>query len=254
MQRHVVHNMHHKKLMYNGQEKKPFKTSVIHCCQTNTHFFYLKWQKGWEVGRSCCTVRQETKPESRDDRENWYPLKCTPCPGSILFERSSFLASFAVSEVRKTYLPRPSALHCTALHCTIQLYVNCGGVLQILIYSQDMHHTFLYVSLLKSLHYDNLRFVNFTVYGGREPQDNDFHFSFTQRESTPLESNRRKMRQHLRNWATRNNSNEVLKKSMNTVLGGRFFAPYSRLTLRRFWSRYCFYYHFAKKHKIYILN
>ena len=134
-----------------------------------------------------------------------------------------------------------------ALHCTIQLYVNCGGVLQILIYSQDMHHTFLYVSLLKSLHYNNLRFVNFTVYGGREPQDNDFHFSFTQRESTHLESNRRKMRQHLRNWATRNNSNEVLKKSMNTVLGGRFFAPYSRLTLRRFWSRYCFYYHFAKK-------
>ena len=144
------------------------------------------------------------------------------------------------------------ALHCTALYN--YMFSNCGGVLQILIYSQDMHHTFLYVSLLKSLHYNNLRFVNFTVYGGREPQDNDFHFSFTQRESTPLESNRRKMRQHLRNWATRNNSNEVLKKSMNTVFGGRFFAPYSRLTLRRFWSRYCFYYHFAKKHKIYILN
>ena len=63
-----------------------------------------------------------------------------------------------------------------------------------------MHHTFLYVSLLKSLHYDNLRFLNFTVYGGREPQDNDFHFSFTERESTPLESNRRKMRWNI--WET----------------------------------------------------
>ena len=41
---------------------------------------------------------------------------------------------------------------------------------------------------------------------------------------------------------------------MNTVLGGRFFAPYSRVTLRRFWFYYCFYYHFAKKHKIYMLN
>ena len=41
---------------------------------------------------------------------------------------------------------------------------------------------------------------------------------------------------------------------MNTVLGGRFFAPYSGLTLRRFWFYYCCYYHFAKKHKIYILN
>lgn len=39
MQQHFVHNMHHKKLIYNEQEKKPFKTSVIHCCQTNTHFF-----------------------------------------------------------------------------------------------------------------------------------------------------------------------------------------------------------------------
>ena len=66
-------------------------------------------------------------------------------------------------------------------------------------YSQDMHHTFLYVSLLTSLHYDNLRFLNFTVYGGREPQDNDFRFSFTEPESTPLKSNCRKMGQHLRN-------------------------------------------------------
>ena len=54
MQRHFVHNMHHKKLIYNGQEKKPLKTSVIHCCQTNTHciFFILTGKKGgrlWEA-------------------------------------------------------------------------------------------------------------------------------------------------------------------------------------------------------------
>ena len=127
MQRHFVHNMYHKKLIYNWQEKKPFKTSVIHCCQTNTHFLF---ELAKRVG-GCCTVRKETKTKSRDDRENWYPLKCASCPGSIQCERTSFLPSFAVSEVRKTYLR--GLQHCTALHCTIQFYVNCGGVSQILI-------------------------------------------------------------------------------------------------------------------------
>ena len=88
----------------------------------------------------------------------------------------------------------------------------------------------LYISLQTSLHYVNSRFLNFTFHGRREPQDrNDFHCSFTETEYTPLESNCIKMSQHLRNWATRNNSSEVCKKSMSTVLSERF-APCSRFT------------------------
>lgn len=40
------------KTMYNGQEKKPFKTSVIHCCQTNTHFFIWTVKKGGRLGEA----------------------------------------------------------------------------------------------------------------------------------------------------------------------------------------------------------
>ena len=141
------------------------------------------------------------------------------------------------------------ALHCTALHYTILCQLR-WCVANSDIYSQDMHHTFLYVSLLKSLHYDNLRFLNFTVYGGREPQDNDFHFSFTEPESTPLESNRRKMRWNI--WETERH--EIIAMKFEKEHEYSFRWTFLRVTLRRFWFHYCFYYHFAKKRKIYILN
>ena len=54
--------------MDKGKKTKPF-LNLTHYCQTNTHFF-LELAKGERVGKSCCTVRQEIKTESRDEHEN----------------------------------------------------------------------------------------------------------------------------------------------------------------------------------------
>ena len=57
---------------YNGQRKKE-KTflNLMHFCQTNTHFFWTG--KGREGREKCCNVWQETKTESRDEREKLIP-------------------------------------------------------------------------------------------------------------------------------------------------------------------------------------
>ena len=58
-QRHFIHN--HCKKIYNGQEKKPSWTSVIHCCQTNTHFFIWTGKKGGRLGETAALYGKKQK-------------------------------------------------------------------------------------------------------------------------------------------------------------------------------------------------
>lgn len=71
-QQHFNHN-HHKIFRINkgNIEKKncPELDLMIHCCQTNSHFFF-DLTKGMWVGKYCRTVWQQTKPELCDECEN----------------------------------------------------------------------------------------------------------------------------------------------------------------------------------------
>ena len=68
MQQLFSNHKHHKNLQQTKEkrEKLPELNTLSH--QTKTHFF--KTSKGWEGGKSFYTVWQETKPESREQREN----------------------------------------------------------------------------------------------------------------------------------------------------------------------------------------
>ena len=56
---HLQQHNHHKTFSKNkGKNRKTF-LNPIHCCQTNTHFFWTG--RVWEGGKHCCTVCYERK-------------------------------------------------------------------------------------------------------------------------------------------------------------------------------------------------
>ena len=58
------------------KQRKNRKTFLnpIHCCQTNTHFFWTG--RGWEGGKYCCTVCYERKKLSHVMSVNTDTLNC----------------------------------------------------------------------------------------------------------------------------------------------------------------------------------
>ena len=83
-----------------------WKKKQIRCCQTKTLF--LELANGERVKKSCCTVRQETNTESRDEHENC-TLKCNSSLGFIHCHvpRTSYFTSFASSASKKNILLFP---------------------------------------------------------------------------------------------------------------------------------------------------
>ena len=81
MQQHFHHNHHKNFTTRKGKNKKNLPEPDILLSNELTLFFsfFLSFllcfelAKAWRVGKSRCTVWQETKPESFHARENWYP-------------------------------------------------------------------------------------------------------------------------------------------------------------------------------------
>ena len=71
MQQNFNHNRAPTKNLQRTKEERETFLNLMHCCQTNTHFFWTG--KGREGGEKCCNVWQETKTESRDEREELIP-------------------------------------------------------------------------------------------------------------------------------------------------------------------------------------
>ena len=87
MQQHFHHNHHKNFTTRTGKNKKNLPEPDILLSNELTLFFLsfflpflfcFELAKTWRVGKSRCTVWQETKPESFHARENWYPklLSC----------------------------------------------------------------------------------------------------------------------------------------------------------------------------------
>ena len=117
MQRHFVHNMHHKKLIYNGQEKKPLKTSVIHCCQTNTHCIALAKRVGGCEKLLHCTARNK-------NWITWWSWKLIPPKMYIVPRFYSVWEKFISCLFRSLRSKKniSSEAFSPALHCTTALY------------------------------------------------------------------------------------------------------------------------------------
>ena len=81
MQQHFNHNHHKNFTTRKGKNKKNLPEPDILLSNELTLFFsfFLSFllcfelAKAWRVGKSRCTVWQETKTESFHARENWYP-------------------------------------------------------------------------------------------------------------------------------------------------------------------------------------
>ena len=86
---------------YNGQRKKE-KTflNLMHFCQTNTHFFWTG--KGREGREKCCNVWQETKTESRDEREKLIPKNVPRAQVPFSVKKLDFVPLSQAQQARKT--------------------------------------------------------------------------------------------------------------------------------------------------------